>query len=242
MKYIQIKIRTMFPPQDDLYSILDKYLPKLKEGDVVLIASKVLAIHQGRCLLVRSKREKDRLVKAEADRYLPTKIMGEFYLTIKDSTLIASAGIDQSNANGYNILWPTKINALSKEICLYLRKKHNIGKLAVIVTDSHSLPLRKGMLGVSVGYFGLEPLRSYKRERDIFGRKLKYTAINVVDVLATGAVFLMGEGNEKVPIVVARDVPKLVFVNRQTYRKLLIPERDDIYYPMLKAFKKAKKA
>jgi dihydrofolate synthase / folylpolyglutamate synthase len=242
MRYIPVKTRTIFPPKDNIYPILDKYLPKLQEGDVVLIASKVLAIHQGRSVLVNNQREKDRLVKKEADKYLPEKSLGEFYLTIKDNTLIASSGIDQSNANGYNILWPKESNRFSKQICLYLRKKHSLKNLAVIVTDSHSLPLRMGVMGVSIGFFGIEPLISYKNKTDIFGRRLKYTSINVVDVLATGAVFMMGEGNERVPIVIARSVPNLCFVNKHRYRKLLIPEKDDLYYPMLRVFRKVKRA
>jgi dihydrofolate synthase / folylpolyglutamate synthase len=239
MRFLKVKTRVMLPPKDNLYGVLDRHLPKLKEGDIVFITSKILAIHQGRSVIVKNTKEKDRLVKKEADKYMPGKALGEFYLTIKGNTLIASAGIDQSNADGYNILWPENVNKLLKEICLYLRKKNKVKKLAVVSTDSHSLPLRSGMLGVSTGFFGLEPLISYVGKRDIFGRKLRYTSINVVDALSATAVFLMGEGDERVPIVIARNVQNLRFTDRQTYRKIVIPEQNDLYYPILKAFRKS---
>jgi len=50
MEFIPIKTRIMQPPKDDLYPLLDEYLTDVEENDVVLISSKVLAIHQGRCI------------------------------------------------------------------------------------------------------------------------------------------------------------------------------------------------
>jgi F420-0:gamma-glutamyl ligase len=48
MKFIPVKTRALLPPKDDVYKELERSLPKLKEGDVLFIASKVLAIHQRR--------------------------------------------------------------------------------------------------------------------------------------------------------------------------------------------------
>jgi F420-0:gamma-glutamyl ligase len=158
MKFLPIKTRQLLPPKENIYKILDKHLPKLKEGDVLLIASKILALHQGRCIKV-SDVEKSALIKKEADYLLPKhKIKGsDIILTIKDSTLIPSAGIDESNGNGYYILWPKNTNQLCKKICGYLKKKFKIKKLAVIATDSHTTPLRWGTMGISIGFFGIEP-------------------------------------------------------------------------------------
>ena len=50
MRLLPIKTRALLPPKDNVYGVLNKHLPKLQEGDVLLIASKVLAIHQGRCI------------------------------------------------------------------------------------------------------------------------------------------------------------------------------------------------
>lgn len=49
---IPIKTRALVPPRDDLWDAFDPALPPLQDGDVVAITSKVVAIHQGRCVAV----------------------------------------------------------------------------------------------------------------------------------------------------------------------------------------------
>jgi len=246
MQFLPIKTRKFIPPKDDIFGLLDNYLPRLKEGDVVFITSKVLSIHQGRCIKIKpadkSARytQKHQLIKTEADYSLPlNKVNGsDIVLTIKDHTLIPSAGIDESNANGYLILWPKNINRLCKEIAQYLKKKHHIKKLAVVATDSHTTPLRWGVTGISIGFFGLEPTFDYRGKKDIYGRKLKYTKANIVDALSAMAVLLMGEGNEKIPMVILRGAKIVKFTTKDTYRKFVIDPKKDLYYPLLKVFKK----
>ncbi len=238
MQFIPVKTRVMNPPQDDIYDLLDKDLPSLKEGDVVFITSKILAIHQGRCVKFKDVPVKDDLIKKEAEVFIPREeCPGEHViLTLKENTLIPSAGIDESNSGNYYTFWPKNSNEEAKKICNYLKKKYQFEKLAVIITDSHTIPLRYGVLGISIGFFGLEPFKDYKGKQDIFGRKLKMTKSNIVDSLANMAVLLMGEGAEQIPIVIARKVDDIKFTNRHTYKKLLIPIKEDIYYPLLKKF------
>src|SRR5574340_926334 len=141
MKFIPVRTRAMLPPKDDVFKVLDEFLPKLKEGDVIFIASKILGIHQGRCVK-KSKinpptgGQKSKLIAQEANYSLPMhSIRGsDIILTIKDHTLIPSAGIDESNADGYFILWPKNVNRLLKQIVTYLRKKHKIKNLAAVAT------------------------------------------------------------------------------------------------------------
>lgn len=245
MEFIKVRTRKFLPPQDDIYELLDRHLPPLKNGDVLLITSKILGIHQGRCVPMdkKIKNQKDILTMQEADRYLPIpreEIYG-FRLTIKDYTLIASAGIDKSNSNGYFVLWPKNTNALLKEIVTYLKKKYKLSRLAAIATDSHVTPLRTGVSGISTGFFGLEPIIDRRGTPDIFGHKLKVTRVNVIDALAAMGVFLMGEGNERTPMVIARKFPNVKFTNKNTYKKLVIKPELDIYWPLLRLFKKIKK-
>src|SRR5205814_1858990 len=111
-------------------------------------------------------------------------------------TLIASAGIDESNGNGYYILWPEQIQQVAKEIWEHVRKTKNIQNLGVIITDSHSLPLRWGVLGVAIGFFGFMPLTDLRGKMDIFGRSLIMTRQNIPDAIAGAGVYFMGEGDE----------------------------------------------
>ena len=239
MKFIPIKTRVILPPRDDIYVVLDESVPNLHEGDILFITSKVLAIHQGRCVKIKPCIEKKRLIKREADRYANShlKAWKDLYLTIKDHTLIANAGIDESNANGYYILWPRQPSALAKEIRCYLTKKVGLKKLAVIVTDSHIIPLRHGVLGTSIGFYGMEPLYDYRGKPDIFGRLLKHTTKNIVDALSTMAVLLMGEGDERTPMLILRGAKFITFTNKNTYRKLVVAPKNDLYAPLWRTFK-----
>lgn len=243
MEFIKVRTRKFQTPKDNFYDLLEKHLPPLKNGDVLLITSKVLAIHQGRTVKIDESdpKQRDRLAKAEADRFIPReKVPHNFMLTINEYTLIASAGIDKSNGNGYFVLWPKNTNSLLKEIVTYLKKKYKLTKLAAIATDSHLLPLRAGVIGVSMGFYGMEPIRDMRGTKDIFGRKLRVTRINVVDALTSMGVLLMGEGKEQTPMLIIRGADMVKFTNKNTYRKLIITPEQDIYSPLLKAFKKTK--
>jgi coenzyme F420-0:L-glutamate ligase len=239
MKFIPVKTRPILPPKDDIYPILDDSLPKLHEGDVVFITSKVLAIHQGRCVKIGPKVKKDRLIKREAERYAESHLKSwkDLYLTIKGHTLIANAGIDESNANGYYILWPKRPSALAKEVRAYLKRKYKIKNLAVIVTDSHIVPLRHGTLGISIGFYGMEPLYDYRGKPDIFGRLLRHTTKNIVDGLSSMAVLLMGEGSERTPIMILRGAKFIVFTDKDTHRQSVVAPKNDLYSPFWREFK-----
>jgi F420-0:gamma-glutamyl ligase len=239
LKFIPITTRPILPPKDDIYPILDASLPKLREGDVVFITSKILAIHQGRCVKVGSGIKKEQLIKREAERYAHSHLKSwkNLFLTIKEHTLIANAGIDESNANGYYILWPKRSSALAKELRAYLIKKNGIKNLAVVVTDSHIIPLRHGTMGISIGFYGMDPLYDYRGTPDIFGRLLLHTTKNIVDGLSSMAVLLMGEGDERTPMLVLRGATFISFTDKDTHRKSVVAPRNDLYSPLWRAFK-----
>lgn len=238
MDITPIKTRSIKPPQDDLYKILDKYCPKLKDKDVLLITSKILAIHQGKCLLEKEIKDKDKLVKKEADHYIPrAKCPGQYViLTVKENMMVGSAGIDESNANGYYVLLPKNPTAEAKKIWQYLKKKFNLKKLGIIITDSHTTPLRYGTMGISIGAYGINPLKDYRGKKDIFGREFKMSQSNVVDALAVMGVQAMGEGSEQTPMAIIRDANFVDFTNKDIYDKIKVPIKEDVYYSLLKNF------
>lgn len=244
MQFIPVKTRKILPPKDDFLVALDESLPKLKEGDVLLIASKVLAIHQGRCVKKsKIKNQKLKLINREANYSLPSHMVNgsDITLSIKNYTLIPSAGIDESNGNGYYILWPKDVNRLLKKLVMSLKKKHHIKNLAAIAVDSHTTPLRWGTQGISIGFYGLKPLYDYRGKKDIFERKLKHTQRNLVDTLADLGALIMGEGNEQTPVAILRGAKFIKFTNKNTYKQLVIDPKKDLYYPLLKPFLKHRK-
>ncbi len=243
MRFIPIKTRAMLPPKDNIYDVLDRHLPKLLDGDVLIITSKVLAIHQGRCIAMPDV-DKDTLIAREADAFIPRPKTPKnaVMLTIKHHTLIASAGIDESNGNGYYVLWPKNINALLKDIHRHLCRKHSIKRLAIITTDSHLTPMRYGVIGISIGFYGLEPLLDYRGKNDIFKRKLVMTRANVVDALAAMSVLLMGESGEQKPLLIVRGASFIRFTKYNTWRSLIIPKHMDLYAPLFAPFFKKQNA
>ncbi len=243
MMLIPVRTRVLVPPQDDLFPILDS-LPRLTEGDVVLIASKIVSIYQGRCVRVTATAKvkqsftvvnhclKQRLVTHEADAWVSAERGGVPILTIKNHTIIPFAGVDESNGKGYFVLWPKNPSKAARLVCQYLKKTQHVSRLGVIITDSVPLPLRRGVVGISIGSYGIEPLRDYRGARDIFGRKLKITQTNVVDGLASAAVLLMGEGREQTPIVIARGAP-VRFTSKRAHGRIAMPRSKDMYAPLL---------
>jgi Uncharacterized conserved protein len=162
-------------------------------------------------------------------------------LTIKNGTLAASAGVDESNANGHYILLPENPQNTANQIRQYLKTKFQLNNFGVIITDSISSPLRWGVRGIALAYSGFVPFRSYIGKSDIFGRTMHYSKVFLPDPLATAAVLLMGEGNESQPLVIISQLDFLDFVDRnpspEELASVTIELEDDLYAPLLTAVK-----
>jgi len=227
MQYIPIKTRVMQPPQDDLFSVLDECLHDVRDGDIVAVSSKVVSIHEGNCIL-SSVADKQTLLEQEADLMIPRSYWSS-PLTIKYNTFIGTAGIDESNADGHFILLPKDPFKSAAEIHSYLTKRFQLTNVGVLITDSHSVPMRRGALGVSIGYFGFEPTIDYVGTPDLFGREMKIEVANIVDALAAGAGVVMGETDECQPVVVIRDVPNVSFSNNTPREYFMVPFAEDTF-------------
>ncbi len=234
MHVIPIKTRKFLPPKDDLYEVLDESLPRLREGDIVVVTSKIVSIGEGRCIPIGTTEEKKALIEEEADylaRFAETR---RSLFSVKGNTVVGFAGIDESNSNGYWTLWPKNPFSSAKNLWSYLRKKHGLNKLGVVITDSVSPPMRLGAIGISIGFFGLHPIVRYIGKPDLFGRRFVFERANLVDGIAAAAVVAIGEGNEQTPLAIVRDIPHLRFAPYDTSRELLIRLKEDIYYPLFK--------
>src|SRR3989338_1241667 len=238
MEIIPVKIEVLRPPQDDLLSKVKKTRLRLREGDIVAVTSKVVSIWQGRSVLQSSVRDKDVLSKIEADWYLERKyVPGRHVLhTIKNNALIASAGIDASNAGDYYILWPRNPKKTAEKLLQWFKKTYRLKRIGLIITDSHSVPLRRGIVGFALAWAGFEPLYDYRGTKDLFGRKFLVSQTNLADSLAVAAVLVMGEGREKTPLAVIRGVARLrpPKNRRGKYGSLTVPMREDIFAPFLR--------
>lgn len=235
-----IKTRKLLPPKDNLWDLLST-IKSLKENSVVAITSKVVAIGEGRCIPLRSI-DKDKLIVKEADKYLPRKLNELTMYTIKNNLLVAAAGIDESNGASCYILWPKNPELSAKKIWEFLRKKFYLKNLGIIITDSRVTPLRRGVMGVAISYFGFKPIKDYRGKKDLFGRKFEMETTDLPDSLATAAVLEMGEGAECQPIAIISDVPYIEFIQKKYAPKnpddsFEIQEKEDLFYPFLSSVK-----
>jgi dihydrofolate synthase / folylpolyglutamate synthase len=227
-------------PGDNLTSILDRYLPALTENSIVAVTSKIISICDGRIVRNNQNTDKRDLIHQEAEKFLEDPDYYDRYhitITVKDSNLIASSGIDESNGNGYFILWPENPYLSAKNIWIYLKNKYNLNHIGVIITDSHTAPLRWGVTGICIGWCGFEPLYDYTGKPDLFGRPFNFEKTDIIDSLATVATLVMGEGDEQTPLAVISNPPFVNFQNRpptdNEIDALKIKFSDDIYAPLL---------
>lgn len=227
----------LIQPGELVENILDRHLPSISEQTILVLTSKIISICQGR-ILPKTSTSKEELIKQEADAIVQTRENPYgIYLTLKNNILIPSAGIDESNGDDVYILYPKDVHNTAIALWNYIRKKHSIEHLGVVITDSHTTPLRRGVTGIALGWCGFEPLYSYAGKSDLYDRPLRVTQINLVDALATSAVLVMGEGNEQTPLAIISDVPKISFLPRPPTpaeeQSILIPMEDDLYGPLL---------
>lgn len=238
MKVTAIKTHKIIPGEDkDIFNTLDQYLPSLKENSILAVTSKIVAICEGRFVQM-SKANKRKLIYKEAQMVIPPeKNRYGVSLTIRNNLLIAGAGIDESNGNGYYILLPKDSQDSANIIREYLAKKFNLKNLGVVITDSRTTPLRWGVTGVAIAHSGFLALKDYVGKDDLFGRKFLFEKLNLADCLATTAVLVMGEGSEQTPLAIMEDVPTLEFQDRNPTQKelaqLKIDLKDDIYGSLL---------
>ena len=225
-------------PGESLEAIFDRYLEAISEKTILVITSKIISLCQGR-ILSKASISKEALIRQEADAVIqaPESPYG-ITLTLKNNALIPSAGIDESNGNGVYILYPEQIQKTTAALWTYLRKSHAIEHLGIIITDSHTTPLRRGVTGIALGWCGFSPLYSYVGKPDLYGNPLRVTQINLLDGLASAAVVVMGEGNEQTPLAMIHNAPKVSFLSQppspEEEESITISLEEDLYAPLLK--------
>lgn len=227
----------IFQEGDNLFTFITEYFKKIPEKSVIVITSKIVALAEKRTAVALNDKAKEKLIRAESEFAIPTKYV---WLTVKDGMVMASAGIDESNANGKLILLPKDSFKTARDLRKKLRRKYGVRHLGVLITDSRTIPLRAGVTGVALGYTGFRGVKDYRGKPDIFGRKFKFSRTDVADSLATAAVLVMGEGNERQPLAIVEGAP-MEFCNRVNREELHIDIKEDMYRPLFSKLPKLKR-
>ena len=203
----------------DLAGLLDSLVgKKLRDGDVLVVSSKFIAISEGRVLplgtvvptpyaeALSSKfhipAQLCELIVRESDEVLGG-VVG-FILASKDGLLTPNAGIDRSNIEpGKVVLYPR--NALESASALVdaIRFRRGV-RIGVVVSDSRLMPTRRGTTGVAIAAAGLEAVLDLRGREDLFGNILRVTSQAIADDLCSAAQLVMGESDEATPFVLVR--------------------------------------
>src|SRR5437762_2162552 len=155
---------------EPLLPILLAALPRaLRERDILCVTSKVVALEQGRCVKLSEVQVSDaaqklpqlpyskdfrtytglaQLILDESEKLFQARFV---YVTLRDFVFMANAGIDLSNVpEGYAVLWPRRPWPWAHEFRAQLCQHFGIGELGIVMTDSHIVPFRKGVIGIAV--------------------------------------------------------------------------------------------
>ena len=237
MNIVPVKTHKITAKDTNLFSVLDRYIKNISEGSILAVTSKIVSICEGRTVPI-GKADKDKLIEQESQWYLDRSTNPySVSLTITNNTLVATSGIDESNGDGNYVLWPKDPQKSAERVREHLKKRFNLKKIGVIITDSKTTPLRWGVTAIGIGFSGFLPLTDYIGTPDLFGRKFAFEKLSVIDSLATASAFVMGEGNEQTPLAIISDIPSIKFVDRNPTKEeldsLVITKEEDIYSPLL---------
>ncbi|MBA7502544.1 Bifunctional F420 biosynthesis protein FbiB [subsurface metagenome] len=244
----------LIKPGDDLSAMIARATEQvggLRDEDIIVISSKVVATVQGRVReLARvrpSARAKKIAAKSGQDPEFVELVLREagsvlnisknVILTLKSGVICANAGVDNSNVPpGHVVLMPTNPNRVARELQRAIEQRTN-ARVGVIITDSNVKPLRLGTVGQAIGVTGLEPVVDCRGQHDLYGKPLRITFRALADQLATAAQAVMGEAAEGVPVVVVRGAG-VEFVEKPK-RSPKISPKQCIYFNGLKLSKKS---
>ena len=212
-------------PRDSLIETLVKGLARsgqrLRNGDIVAVASKVVSISENRIITLdtinpgkRSLRlaklygltpEFAQVVVDEADKTYGG--VNGAVLTLKDGHATANAGVDRKNApDNTVVLWPRNPKKSARQVQMGLKRQ--TGKsVGVVVVDSRVTPLRLGTVGLALASVGFRPVRDFRGRPDLNSRRIRITFQSMGDGVAAAAHLLMGEASERIPFVIIRGAP-----------------------------------
>jgi coenzyme F420-0:L-glutamate ligase/coenzyme F420-1:gamma-L-glutamate ligase len=190
---------------------------ELEEGDVVVVAHKVVSKAEGRVVRLDDVEPSSRARELAGDedprrlevilresarlvRTRPPLVIAE----TRHGFVCASAGVDASNAPAAEtlVLLPLDPDASAARLRARLRELTE-RDVAVIVSDSFGRAWRQGTTDVAIGCAGLAPLLDLQGVRDAVGYELHATVIAVADELAGAAELVRGK-LDRIPVVVVR--------------------------------------
>lgn len=194
-------------PGTDLATVIHDAAPWLRDGDVLVVTSKIVSKAEGQLVELppdgpQREAAREAVLVAETARTVarrgPTRIVQTHH-----GYVMAAAGIDASNVDPSRlVLLPKDPDASARALRAELRERFALD-VGVIVSDTMGRPWRIGLTDVALGAAGLEPILDYRGEHDPYGNEMQVTQMAVVDELAGAAELVKGKFDQ-VPVGVVR--------------------------------------
>lgn len=220
-----------FRPGDDLAGAIATAAPWLRDGDVLVVTSKVVSKCEGRIVdAPADPEERDtlrrKLIDSEAVRVLARK--GRTLITENAIGLIqAAAGVDGSNVGSTELaLLPVDPDGSAAALRDALRDRLGV-TVAVVITDTMGRAWRNGQTDFAIGASGLSVLHGYAGAMDRHGNELVVTEVAVADEIAAAADLVKGKLTA-IPVAVVRGVD--LADDGSTARTLLRSGEDDLFW------------
>jgi coenzyme F420-0:L-glutamate ligase / coenzyme F420-1:gamma-L-glutamate ligase len=232
-------------PGDDLAALIADALARhnepLRQGDVLVVAHKVISKAEGRIRNLADVRPRQRATTLAHDlgkdarhvqvildesREILRAERGVLICVTHHGFVCANAGVDASNVPGDDtvVLLPGDPDRSARN----LRSRLQAGP-AVIITDSFGRAWRHGQVDIAIGCAGIRPLDDWRGRIDATGRELKATAIAAADELA-GAADLARTKDGSLPLVLIRGADRHVTADDGPGAAALIrPEAEDLF-------------
>jgi coenzyme F420-0:L-glutamate ligase/coenzyme F420-1:gamma-L-glutamate ligase len=197
---------------DDLAGLLADALlsstgPGLRDGDIVVVTSKVVSKAEGR--VVKAAREE--AIAAETARVVARRGATTIAQT-RHGLVLAAAGVDESNtAPGTVVLLPEDPDQSARQLRKSLRDRTGTS-VGVIVTDTMGRPWRAGQTDTAIGAAGVQVVRDHRGEVDAYGNMLEVTVAAVADEIAAAGDLVKGKALQ-IPVALVRGLTSLVTVD-----------------------------
>ncbi|MDX6708096.1 MAG: coenzyme F420-0:L-glutamate ligase / coenzyme F420:gamma-L-glutamate ligase [Solirubrobacteraceae bacterium] len=210
---------------DDLARLLIAAAGRLADGDVLVIAHKIVSKAEGRTVALADVEPGDRARALAAEHGKDPRAVeviltesseivrsrpGVLICRTHHGFVCANAGVDASNAPsaGELVLLPKDPDASARALRQRLRALSGVAP-AIVVTDSFGRAWRVGQTDVAIGIAGLAPVEDWRGRRDGTGRVLDATIIAVADEAAAAADLARGKDSNE-PVVLVRGLERHV--------------------------------
>jgi len=176
----------------------------LRDGDVLVVTSKIVSKAEGRLVAVDpdDPSAAKALVEEEAVRVLRRR--GDLLITeTRHGFVCANSGVDLSNVpRGHVALLPVDSDRSARKLRDGLRARRGVS-VGVVVTDTVGRTWRRGFVDVAIGCAGVAAVVDLRGTEDALGRELHATEMAIADELAAAAELVMGKARA-IPVAVVR--------------------------------------